>query len=112
MDTCKYADDKYKSYQWLISSLEQRRNTILKKTHAVLQKQQDFFLNGFSSLKPLTLKEIAEEIKMHESTVSRATMNKLIQTSKGALDVRLFFPSKIITMSGTSISKQNVKILY
>src|SRR5690625_7414779 len=111
MDTCKYADDKYKSYQWLISSLEQRRNTILKITHAVLQKQQDFFLNGFSSLKPLTLKEIAEEIEMHESTVSRATMNTAIQTPKGAVGVRLLFTSKLNTVDGKSLSQSKVKIL-
>jgi len=111
MDASKYADDKYKSYQWLISSLEQRRNTILKITHAVLQKQQDFFLNGFSSLKPLTLKEIAEEIEMHESTVSRATMNKVIQTPKGAFDFRLFFTSKLNTVDGKSMSQTKVKIL-
>lgn len=110
-ETAKYVHDKYKNYQWLISSIEQRRNTILKITHAVLQKQQDFFINGFSSLKPLTLKEIAVEIDMHESTVSRATMNKVIQTPKGAFDFRLFFTSKLNTADGKSMSQTKVKIL-
>ena len=70
----------YKSYQWLVTSIEQRRNTMLKIMTVLIEKQQDFFRNGASSLKPLTLSDVAIEIDMHESTVSRATMNKVMQT--------------------------------
>ena len=110
-DAYEYVHDKYKSYQWLLSSIEQRRNTILKITHAVIQKQQGFFTDGFSALKPLTLREIADEIDMHESTVSRATMNKVIQTSKGSFDFRIFFTSKLNTADGNSMSQTKVKLL-
>lgn len=107
----KYVHDKFRNYQWLLSSIEQRRNTILKITQVVIQKQRDFFLKGFSELKPLTLKEIAEEIDMHESTVSRATMNKVIQTPKGSFDFRLLFTSKLRTVDGDTMSQTSVKLL-
>lgn len=107
----KYIKDKYKNYQMLISSLEQRKNTILKVTEAIINKQQEFFTKGFSGLQPLTLKEIAEEIDMHESTVSRATTNKFIQTPKGTFDFRIFFTSKLNTDSGENASQTKVKLL-
>lgn len=107
----KYVHDKFKNYQWLISSIEQRQQTILKVTHAILRKQQEFFLKGFSELKPLTLKEIAEDIDMHESTVSRVTMNKVIQTPNGSYEFRIFFSSKLNTNDGNSMSQTKVKLL-
>ncbi|GAB3793355.1 RNA polymerase factor sigma-54 [Virgibacillus kimchii] len=107
----KYIKDKYKNYQMLISSLEQRRNTILKVTQAIIKKQQDFFTEGFSGLQPLTLKEVADEIGMHESTVSRATMNKFIQTPKGTFEFRIFFTSKLNTDNGEEASQTKVKLL-
>lgn len=107
----EYIQDKYKSYQWLINSIEQRRNTILKITYAVIRRQQEFFTKGFSGLKPLTLKEVADDIDMHESTVSRATMNKVIQTNIGSFDFRLFFTSKLNTEDGNAMSQTKVKLL-
>jgi RNA polymerase sigma-54 factor len=107
----KYIKDKYKNYQMLISSLEQRRNTILKVTEAMIKKQQGFFREGFSGLQPLTLKEIADEIGMHESTVSRATTNKFIQTPKGTYEFRIFFTSKLSTANGEEASQTKVKLL-
>ena len=103
--------DYYKSYQWLLTSIEQRRNTMLKIMGVLLDKQQDFFKNGSSSLKPLTLSDVAEEIGMHESTVSRATMNKVMQTPLGSFDLRILFTSKVTTVDGDSISQSNVKAL-
>lgn len=110
-DLNKYIKDKYKNYQMLLSSLEQRRTTILKVTESIIHRQKDFFTQGFSGLKPLTLKEIADEIDMHESTVSRATTNKFIQTPKGTFDFRIFFSSKLNTESGESASQAKVKLL-
>ncbi|MFZ3578697.1 RNA polymerase factor sigma-54 [Virgibacillus sp. DJP39] len=107
----KYVQDKFRNYQWLVNSIEQRKQTILKITHAILQKQQGFFLCGFSELKPLTLKEIAKEINMHESTVSRATANKVIQTPNGSFEFRIFFTSKLRTKDGDSTSQTKVKLL-
>ncbi|KAA0948734.1 RNA polymerase factor sigma-54 [Sporosarcina sp. ANT_H38] len=110
-DASKYINTQYKNYQWLISSIEQRRNTIIKIVHVLLEKQESFFKNGFRSLKPLTLKEVADEIEMHESTVSRATMNKVIQTSFGSFDLRLLFTSKLETADGDTISQTKMKTL-
>ncbi|NYF25654.1 RNA polymerase factor sigma-54 [Sporosarcina sp. JAI121] len=110
-DASKYINTQYKNYQWLLSSIEQRRNTIIKIVHVLLEKQADFFKNGFRSLKPLTLKEVADEIDMHESTVSRATTNKVIQTPFGTFDLRLLFTSKLDTSDGNSISQTKVKKL-
>lgn len=106
-----YVNDHYKKYQWLMNSIEQRRSTILKITEVVIRKQQDFFKEGFSALQPLTLNEVAEEIGMHESTVSRATMNKMIQTPKGSFSFRKLFASKMEKIDGTSLSQVKVKFL-
>ena len=110
-DLSKYINTQYKSYQWLLSSIEQRRNTIIKIVKVLLAKQEHFFKNGFLSLKPLTLKEVADEIEMHESTVSRATMNKVIQTPFGSFDLRLLFTSKLDMGEGESVSQTKVKAL-
>ncbi|TQR16186.1 RNA polymerase factor sigma-54 [Psychrobacillus soli] len=110
-ETSKYINNQYTQYKWLLSSIEQRRSTILKIVKVLLEKQKDFFKEGFSALKPLTLKEVATEIDMHESTVSRATMHKVIQTPRGSFDLRLLFTSKLETSDGSSISQTEVKEL-
>ncbi|MFD1037543.1 RNA polymerase factor sigma-54 [Virgibacillus byunsanensis] len=110
-ETYKYVQDKYKEYQWLQNSLEQRRNTILKITHSLMKRQSDFFIQGFSALRPLTLKEVADEINMHESTVSRATMNKVIQTPIGSFNLRKLFTTKLSSTNGNTTSQTKVKIL-
>ncbi|MBE1553330.1 RNA polymerase factor sigma-54 [Sporosarcina limicola] len=110
-DTSKYMNNHHKNYQWLLSSIEQRRNTIIKIMKVLLERQQNFFKNGFLSLKPLTLKDVAEAIEMHESTISRATMNKVIQTPFGSFDLRMLFNSKLETADGNSISQTKVKAL-
>src|SRR5690625_150909 len=106
-----YMNKQYKNYQWLLNSMEQRRSTILKITKVVIQRQKDFFKNGFASLKPLTLREVAEDIDMHESTVSRATMNKVIQTPKGSFAMRMLFSSKVDAKGGSFTSQAKVKLL-
>jgi RNA polymerase sigma-54 factor len=110
-ETSKYINNQFANYKWLLSSIEQRRLTILKIVEVLVEKQESFFRKGFSSLKPLTLKEVASEIEMHESTVSRATMNKVIQTPKGSFDLRKLFTSKLETNDGSLISQTEVKLL-
>ncbi|MET3657731.1 RNA polymerase factor sigma-54 [Sporosarcina psychrophila] len=110
-DVSKYIHTQYKNVEWLLSSIEQRRNTIIKIVQVLLDRQESFFINGLSSLRPLTLKEVADEIEMHESTVSRATTNKVIQTAFGSFDLRILFTSKLETADGTSISQTKVKTL-
>ncbi|UOQ94610.1 RNA polymerase factor sigma-54 [Halobacillus shinanisalinarum] len=94
-ETSHYLKKHYQKYLWLVNSIEQRRATILKITEVMVDKQIDFLNNGTASLKPLTLKDVAEEIDVHESTVSRATKNKVIQTPKGTFELRMFFSSKL-----------------
>ncbi|WKA55440.1 RNA polymerase factor sigma-54 [Planococcus shixiaomingii] len=110
-ETSTYIQGQFATYQWLLNSIEQRRQTIVKIVKVILAKQEEFFKDGFIALQPLTLKEVAEEIGMHESTVSRATMNKVIQTAKGTFELRMFFASKLETATGNDVSQTKVKML-
>lgn len=110
-ETAKYIQPHYQHFQWLINSLEQRRNTINKIMNILIKRQEEFFKKGFLYLQPLTLKEVADAIEMHESTVSRATTNKIIQTTFGTFDIRTLFASKLETADGESISQTKVKAL-
>ncbi|MCH5584877.1 RNA polymerase factor sigma-54 [Shimazuella sp. AN120528] len=89
----QYLKNHYHSALWLIKGIEQREQTIYRITEAILLRQKDFFQYGISYLKPLTLKQISADINLHESTVSRATQNKYIQTPHGLYSFRFFFPS-------------------
>jgi RNA polymerase sigma-54 factor len=91
----EYIKNKIKSGSWLIKSIHQRQLTIYKITHEILNAQTEFLEKGFDYLNPLSLKEIAERISMHESTVSRAIANKYIQTPQGTISMRTFFSSKV-----------------
>lgn len=110
-ETSKYMTSKLTNYKWLISSIEQRRQTIIKIMQVIITKQECFFKDGFIALQPLTLQEVADEIDMHESTVSRATTNKIIQTPKGSFDLRMLFTTKLETTDGNDISQTKVKAL-
>jgi RNA polymerase sigma-54 factor len=110
-ETSKYIRNKLANYNWLISSIEQRRQTIIKIMKVIIKKQEAFFTDGFIALKPLTLKEVADEIDMHESTVSRATTNKVLQTPKGSYDLRMLFTSKLEMTDGNEISQSKMKAL-
>ncbi|MGY4797203.1 RNA polymerase factor sigma-54 [Lysinibacillus fusiformis] len=90
-----YINNHYKQYKWLLDSLQQRRQTIIKIMTVVLQHQHQFFFKGMLYLKPLTLKDVAIEIDMHETTVSRAIRNKVIQTPVGTFFWKDLFSTKI-----------------
>ncbi|MFC7062135.1 RNA polymerase factor sigma-54 [Halobacillus seohaensis] len=109
-ETSNYLKKNYEKYLWLVKSIEQRRSTILKITEVIIDKQIDFFDKGIAFLHPLTLKEVASEIDVHESTVSRATKNKIIQTPRGTLELRMFFSSKLGS-DQTNVSSAKVKTL-
>ncbi|MCJ7843342.1 RNA polymerase factor sigma-54 [Lederbergia sp. NSJ-179] len=104
-----YLHEKYNQYKWLVKSIEQRRNTMLKIATVLVEKQRDFFENGLSKLHPLTLKEIAREIDMHESSVSRTIKNKVIQTPQGIFEMKQLFTSKIQQSDGTHTSSSKIK---
>lgn len=98
-----YLEKKYKGALWLIKSIEQRRITIEKISKAIIDKQEDFFKKGIEHLHPLTMEEIAQEIKVHESTVSRATTDKYIQTPQGIFSFKFFFNSGAGNYASVSI---------
>lgn len=90
-------------------SIEQRRNTIMKIINVLLNKQNDFFSEGLKSLSPLTLKEVATCIDIHESTISRPTDNKIIQTPLGTYELKSLFSTRLQTTSGEDTSQTQVK---
>lgn len=103
-----FLNDKLNSAMWIIKSIEQRRTTIYKVVESILKFQLEFFDKGKKSLKPLTLKDVAEDIGVHESTVSRATNGKYIQTPRGIFELKFFFSSGVGSDEG-GISSTSIK---
>ncbi|MGO4888863.1 RNA polymerase factor sigma-54 [Anaerobacillus sp. MEB173] len=108
-DASKFVHQKYQQMMWLLKSIDQRRVTLMKVTEAIVRHQKDFFDHGPNHLKPLTLKEIAEEVEVHESTVSRATNQKYVQTPRGLYELKYFFTSSLSTEDGEQTSSNSVK---
>ncbi|UCE71968.1 MAG: RNA polymerase factor sigma-54 [Nitrospiraceae bacterium] len=103
-----FLEEKLRSAVWLLKSLDQRNRTIYKVTDSILKFQEDFFRKGAKYLKPLNLRDIAEDLEMHESTISRVTSNKYIQCPQGLLNFRYFFTNAVQTSQG-DISSSTVK---
>ncbi|HET7100355.1 MAG TPA: RNA polymerase factor sigma-54, partial [Terriglobia bacterium] len=103
-----YLRNWFQSAVWLVRGIEQRRQTLYRVTRVIVEKQRDFLDRGVDHLKPLTLREVADELGLHESTVSRATQNKYVQTPRGLFPFRYFFPSGVDSLSG-DISAKSVK---
>jgi RNA polymerase sigma-54 factor len=97
------------SANWLIQAIEQRRQTMLKVMNFIVDRQREFFDKGVEYLKPLTLREVAEVINMHESTVSRVTNEKFVQTPRGVLPLKYFFSSALSTASGEDASARSIR---
>jgi RNA polymerase sigma-54 factor len=107
--TGDYIQDKMRSAVWLIKSIHQRQRTIYKVTQSIVKFQRDFFDKGIEYLKPMVLRDVAEDIQMHESTVSRVTTNKYVQTPQGLLELKFFFNSGINTSDGDAVASESVK---
>jgi len=107
--TKEYIRDKLRSAQWLVKNIQQRKETIQKVAQNIVDVQRDFFDRGIAHLRPLTLKEIAERIGMHESTVSRVTTNKYMETPRGIFELKYFFSSGIESSYGQATSSTSVK---
>ncbi|KIH76572.1 RNA polymerase, sigma 54 subunit, RpoN/SigL [Geoalkalibacter ferrihydriticus] len=105
----EYIQEKLRSAVWLIKSIHQRQRTIYKVTQSIVKFQQAFFEKGIDHLKPLVLRDVAEDIEMHESTISRVTTNKYVQTPQGLYELKFFFNSGIHTTGGDSIASESVK---
>ena len=105
----EYIQDKLRSAQWLIRSIQQRQRTIIKVTESIVKFQRDFFDRGINFLKPLILRDVAEDINMHESTISRVTTNKYVHTPQGIFELKFFFNSGINRTDGDEIASESVK---
>jgi RNA polymerase sigma-54 factor len=101
--------NKLNSAHWMIQAIEQRRQTMLKVMHYIVDRQRDFFERGVQALRPLTLREVAEAVGMHESTVSRVTNEKFVQTPRGVLPLKFFFSSGLATSDGDDVSARGIK---
>lgn len=104
-----YALEKYRNALWLLKNIEKRKSTILRITEAIMNVQKDFLEKGVKHLKPLTLREIAEDVEMHESTVARVTTAKYVETPRGIFELKYFFSSGLETQSGENASSTSVK---
>jgi len=108
-DTRDYVQDKVRSALWLIKSIHQRQRTIYKVMTSIIKNQREFFERGVQFLKPLNLRDVAEDIGMHESTVSRVTTNKYAHTPQGIFELKFFFNSSINRVDGDAIASESVK---
>jgi RNA polymerase sigma-54 factor len=105
----EFIASKMNSATWMIQAIEQRRQTMLKVMNFIVDRQREFFEKGIEYLKPLTLREVAEVINMHESTVSRVTNEKYVQTPRGVLPLKFFFSSALSTSSGEDASARSIR---
>jgi RNA polymerase sigma-54 factor len=105
----EFVSRKLNSANWIIQAIEQRRQTMLKVMAFIVDRQHEFFENGVQHLRPLTLREVADHIEMHESTVSRVTNEKFVQTPRGVFPLKYFFSSGLATTSGEDISARGVR---
>ena len=105
----EYIQNKLRSAQWLIRSIDQRKRTIERVTECIVAKQHDFFEKGIEHLKPMILRDVAEEVGMHESTISRVTSNKYVATPRGLFELKYFFNSAIKRDDEDDIASESVK---
>ncbi len=110
-DTVKFIDEKKRHAEWVIKTIEQRRRTMIKVMEAIVAEQREFFEKGAIALRPLTLQQVASTIGMHESTVSRVTRQKYVQTPRGVFPLKFFFSAGLDSNSGTEIAAKAVKIM-
>ncbi len=108
--TQEYVQDKLRSAVWLIKSIHQRQRTIYKVTESIVKHQTEFFEKGPGFIKPMILRDIANDIGMHESTVSRVTTNKYVHTPRGIFELKYFFNSGIAMTDGDSLASESVKL--
>ncbi len=107
--TKEYIQDKLRSAVWLIRSIHQRQKTILKVMESIMRFQRDFFEKGITYLKPMVLRDVAQDIGMHESTISRVTTNKYVYTPQGTFELKYFFNSSINRVDGGAIASASVQ---
>ncbi len=107
----EYFLEKMRSASWLIKSLYQRQRTLYKAVESIVRHQKEFFTEGVGKLRPLILKDIADDIGMHESTVSRITSNKYVATPHGIFELKFFFNSALSLDDGSEVGSESVKAM-
>ena len=105
----QYVRERVQSATWLIKSIEQRQKTVEKVAQSIVEYQRDFFDKGINYLRPLVLKQVADDVEMHESTISRVSTNKYMLTPRGIFELKYFFSSSIQTVNGEDIASKSVK---
>ena len=108
-ETRAYVKDKLRSALWLLKSVDQRQRTIFKVSESIVRHQRAFLDHGISHLRPLVLRDVASDIGMHESTVSRVVANKYMHTPRGVFELRFFFHSGITSSMGEAVSSVTIK---
>lgn len=108
-DTKEYIQTKLRSAVWLIRSIHQRQRTIYRVTESIVRQQKEFFDKGIAFLKPMVLRDVANDIGMHESTISRVTTNKYVHTPRGIFELKFFFNSGISRVHGADVASETVK---
>jgi len=108
-ETKAYIKEKMRDALWLIKSMQQRQRTIYKVVDSLLKFQKDFFEKGVEHLKPLVLRDVAEDIEMHESTVSRVTTNKYMHTPQGIFELKYFFSTAIPQKDGDALAAESIR---
>ncbi|MFB3926570.1 MAG: RNA polymerase factor sigma-54 [Syntrophales bacterium] len=109
-ENCKdYIKERLHSATWLIKSIQQRQRTIYRVSESIVKYQRDFFDYGINYLKPMVLRDVADDVQMHESTISRVTTNKYMHTPRGIFELKYFFNSGISKTSGDSIASKSVQ---
>ena len=105
----QYLQEKVRAATWLIKSIQQRQQTLYRVTQSIFKFQQEFLDHGVSRLRPMVLRDVAEDIHMHESTVSRATANKYVHTPQGLFELKFFFQSGLRGGNGEDVASESVK---
>jgi RNA polymerase sigma-54 factor len=105
----EFIGEKLRNAQWLIRAIEQRRKTIIRVAECIVEKQREFFERGVAHLKPMILRDVAEAVGMHESTISRVTTNKYMHTPQGLFELKYFFNSSIRRVGEDDIASESVK---
>ncbi len=107
--TREYIQNKLRSAAWLIKSIHQRQRTIYRVAESIVKFQREFFEKGIAHLRPLVLRDVAEDLSMHESTISRVTTNKYMHTPQGVFELKYFFNSSISSLDGGAVASESVK---
>ncbi|MFC2076246.1 RNA polymerase factor sigma-54 [candidate division KSB1 bacterium] len=107
--TMKFINEKRKSAEWLLRAIEERKQTMVRVMEFIVEVQEEFFEKGIKYLKPMNLRDVAERVEVHQSTVSRATKDKYVQTPSGIFELKFFFGTSLGTSNGTEINTKSVK---